>query len=146
MTTQDTERFSRFFDEYARAAREADADATVRAYASATIESGASGVVAAQVDEAYREAVAAHSGGLASLGLLDSEAVVEEVAPFAPDHWRVRVRWTMAFEREGRRIESSFEITYLLRDVDGLEIVLYVSHEDQQAVMERDGILPAQPS
>lgn len=50
----------------------------------------------------------------------------------------------MGFDINEKSITSRFLISYLIRLTEDRPLILaYVSHEDQEAVMQRDGVIPS---
>ncbi|PJJ71487.1 hypothetical protein CLV46_1036 [Diaminobutyricimonas aerilata] len=130
-----------FFHAYARASLTGDAHVIAGAHGPGYVESAPSTVEAWIVDDEYREAVAMRSDGMSRLGVVDVSAEVLETTPAAPHHVLARVAWTLRFDRAGETRESRFEITYLVRLVEYPLILVAMSHEDEDEVMRRDGLL-----
>jgi len=144
-TTMDAtrERLARFFTDYAKATARGDVDEVAAAYSSTYLESTPTSLVAWQVDDEYRSGLRDQAESMRGLGLSEAQTAVEAISELAPGHVSVRVAWTLTFDRPHAPITSSFEITYVVRMVDDPQIVLYVPHEDETAVMRRDGVLPS---
>ncbi|AXE64464.1 hypothetical protein BBF93_09665 [Hyphomonas sp. CACIAM 19H1] len=137
------ETLRRFFQQYAKATREGDTEIIATSYAPTYIETSPDTFVAWKVDEQYRKAlVERHTMLQQQLGLqaLDVEIVsAEEVAPL---HYMVRARWKMAFAKaRAGNVTSLFDITYMVKIASKPQILAYISHESEEAVMRRDGVI-----
>jgi|GEM_PF-2173203 len=137
------ETLRRFFQQYAKATREGDTEIIATSYAPTYIETSPDTFVAWKVDEQYRKAlVERHTMLQQQLGLqaLDVEIVsTEEVAPL---HYMVRARWKMAFAKaRAGNVTSLFDITYMVKIASKPQILAYISHESEEAVMRRDGVI-----
>jgi hypothetical protein len=133
-----------FFDRYAEATVKGDIDAIIAAYAGTYIEAGPGGVAVYEIDDAYKAALEAKSTAMRDqLGLEHASATLQRIDSFAPDHFLIDVDWTMRFESADRGTTTSrFRISYTVRlDGDVPTILLYVSHEDEETVMKRDGVI-----
>ena len=145
MTNATEQQLQTFFSTYARATDDGDFDRIAASYASTYLESSPSSVVALTIDDVYRVGLRDQTAAMHELGLTTSEATVTRVEDLAPGHVSVRVSWALTFDRSPP-VTSRFEITYVVRMVDGPRILMYVSHEDEAAVLHRDGILPTDPA
>lgn len=133
-----------FFEEYAQAALSGDVEKIANAYAETYIESGPKRVVVYHVDAGYREVLEKKTAAMKEqLGLVDISVKVADVREFAPLHCMVDCQWTMRFKQPSKEeIESTFMITYTVRIESEQPVILsYVSHEDEEAVMKRDGVI-----
>lgn len=130
-----------FFTAYARATDDGDFERIAASYVPTYVESSPAACVAWTVDDVYRVGLRDQTAAMRDLGLIRSEATVEQVTDLAPGHVSVRVGWALTFERSPTPITSRFEITYVVRLIDGPRIAMYVSHEDEATVLRRDGIV-----
>ncbi|MGE6698854.1 hypothetical protein ACQKH5_14250 [Hyphomonas sp. NPDC076900] len=137
------ETLRRFFQQYAKATREGDIETIAASYAPTYIETSPDTFVAWKVDDQYRKAlVERHTMLQQQLGLqaLDVEIVsAEEVAPL---HYMARARWKMAFAKaRAGNVTSLFDITYMVKIAGKPQILAYISHESEEAVLRRDGVI-----
>lgn len=135
----------KFFADYAVATRSGDADTIASFYADTYIEAAPSSVAAYEVDDEYRRALGEKFTAMTGqLGFSDVSVVVQTSSEFAPKHYLVEAEWTMKFDRaDSGPVQSIFRISYVIRLENGaVKILLYVSHEDEEAAMKRDGVLP----
>lgn len=134
----------KFFDDYASATLKADAKAIASAYGKTYIEASPASVTAYEVDADYRKALAEKSKAMTDeLGLSAVSVAVKQASEFAPAHWLVETEWTMMFgAKKSDPARSIFRISYVVRlEKNAPTILLYVSHEDEDTVMKRDGVL-----
>lgn len=137
------ETLRRFFQEYAKASLAGDTETIADSYAPTYIETSPETFAAWKVDEQYRKAlVERHSRLQQQFGL---EALVvqivatEEVAPL---HYMVWARWKMTFAKaRSGNVTSVFDITYVVKTAGRPQILAYISHESEEAVMRRDGVI-----
>lgn len=137
------ETLRRFFQQYAKASLEGDTETIAASYAPTYIETSPDTFAAWKVDAQYRKALAErHTMLRQQLGLeaLDVDIVsTEEVAPL---HYMVRARWKMAFARaRAGHVTSVFDITYMVKTAGMPRILADISHESEEAVMRRDGVI-----
>lgn len=137
------ETLRRFFQDYARASLEGDTETIAAAYAPTYIETSPDTFAAWKVDEDYRKAlIERHAMMQQQLGLeaLDVEVLtVEEVAPL---HYMVKARWKMTFGKaKTGPVTSVFNITYMIKTAGTPQILAYISHESEEAVLRRDGVI-----
>ena len=135
---------SEFFDVYALAVVDGDAERIAGAYSSTYMEAGPSSVTAYDVDESYKKALRDKSTAMREqFGLSKAEIDIRNVREFAPSHFVVDGEWTMCFGQSNKDpIKSTFKISYVVRlEKEKPAILLYVSHEDEGAVMKRDGVI-----
>lgn len=133
----------RFFEAYAEASLKGDVEVVASAYAPSYIESSPGSFAAWKVDGAYRQALKErHRIMDEQLGLSGLQPQVISVEEVAPMHFLVPVRWAMTFSKaKAGRVTSTFVITYILKINGKPEILAYISHESEEAVMRRDGVI-----
>jgi ketosteroid isomerase-like protein len=135
-----------FFEEYAKATSAGDVAIVAGAYFDTYIEAAPAGVVGYKVDADYRRQLKVKNAALRDkLGFTSAKLTIASITEFAPGHYLVEADWTMEFERQkAQRMRSTFRISYLLRLADpGPVILAYVSHEDEEEKMKRDGVIYA---
>lgn len=141
-----TQQITAFFERYENAVNEGQAETIAQSYFETYIAADPQGVEAISNNDEYRQALEQRTPYLREqLGFQNATLTVEAVRDLAPLHVIADVRWNMYFEpSEQDPITSTFMISYIVRLVnDKSEIVMYVSHENEEAVMRRDGIFPA---
>ncbi|GAA4371870.1 hypothetical protein [Agromyces bauzanensis] len=129
----DEERIAEFFDEYAAALREFDADATARLW-------GLPGMIVTDEFAGALESRADMSAGLASsypayrmLGLESAVPEIRAVSALTDRIVTVRVRWSHLDADDELIVTTDYE--YLLRDdADGLHVYLAVGIDEAEAL------------
>ncbi len=137
------ETLERFFTDYASASLAGDTETIANAYAPTYIETSPDTFAAWKVDEKYRMALAdRHSVMQEHLGLETLTVDVLSTKEVAPLHYLVQARWKMTFAR-GRigNVTSAFDITYVVKTAQEPQILAYISHESEEEVMRRDGVI-----
>lgn len=143
MTRNIDTRIRRFFADYAVASLGGDSAAVAAAYAATYIETGPTAVASFTVDKAYQRELAKKSDMMTTqFGLSALDIDIEDIREMAPQHYAVRAGWTMSFHPPGQKpVTSRFQISYVVRVAEAVVILLAISHEDEAAVMKRDGLL-----
>jgi hypothetical protein len=142
-----TQRVSDFFKRYADAIDSEASETIIESYFDTYIAADPITVIAIANDAEYRRAIEERAGVMhEQLGFRDATIDVESVRELAPMHFIADTRWTMRFEPPQRDpITSTFKISYVVRvESDTIKILMYVSHENEEAVMRRDGVIPAE--
>ncbi|WP_448005399.1 DUF6841 family protein [Agromyces bauzanensis] len=129
----DEERIAEFFDQYAAALREFDADATARLW-------GLPGMIVTDEFAGALESRADMSAGLASsypvyrmLGLESAVPEIRAVSALTDRIVTVRVRWSYLDADDELIVTTDYE--YLLRDdADGLHVYLAVGIDEAEAL------------
>ncbi|WP_211195861.1 hypothetical protein [Agromyces sp. H66] len=129
----DEERIAEFFDQYAAALREFDADATARLW-------GLPGMIITDEFAGALESRADMSAGLASsyamyrmLGLESAVHEIRAVSALTDRLVTVRVRWSYLDADDEVIVTTDYE--YLLRDdADGLHVYLAVGIDEAEAL------------
>lgn len=132
-----------FFNRYAAATLAGDAETIATSYFDTYIESSPTAASAYKVDVGYGKALAEKSAAMKKIGLAKLDIELQSSREFAPSHYLVEAQWRMQFQPAGKKpVTSTFLISYVVRVATGQpKILAYVSHEDEQAVMRRDGLL-----
>lgn len=133
----------RFFESYAEASLTGDVETIASSYAPSYIESSPDSFAAWKVDGAYRQALKErHRIMDEQLGLSGLRPEVISIEEVAPRHFLVPVRWAMTFlKAKAGKVTSTFMVSYILKLGSKPEILAYLSHESEEAVMRRDGVI-----
>lgn len=77
-----------------------------------------------------------------SVGRNSAKIISKRIMPISDCYSMVVVRWGITFERTGSKV-MEFDITYIIQQT-GLDpkIILFISHEDEEAAMKKLGIRP----
>ena len=137
------EMLRRFFQQYAKASLDGDAVAIASAYAPSYIESSPDTFAVWKVDDAYRAALTdRHAVMKEHLGLSALEIDVRTMEEAAPSHFLVAADWRMTFARARTgHVTSRFQVTYIVKTQAEPKILAYLSHESEEAVLRRDGVI-----
>lgn len=74
-------------------------------------------------------------------GLRSVKIVSMEETLISANYSSVKVRWAATFEKTGDT-PIEYDITYIVRDTGkGLEIVMFIAHEDEMTTLRRYGII-----
>ena len=130
-----------YFERYARTSLGPDPEALAAFYDASFVAAGPKGSAAFTNDASFRgwlrEVHAFNEkSGMSALSVDD----VRET-PISADFVMATVTWAATFRKTGDT-PIRFDITYLLRiSGDSLQIVAYVSHEDQEDAVRAHGLL-----
>ncbi len=110
-------------------------------YDTSFLAAGPLGAAAFANDDAFRGWLQQVHDFNRDAGMTALEVVAVRETDISDEYVLASVRWGARFRKAGdERIE--FEISYLLRLVDGSQkVVAYISHEDQEAAMRERGLL-----
>lgn len=132
--------WQRFFEAYARHTTQAQAEQLAAMYGEGFVAAGPRGSYAAKNDEAFicwlHEIFRLNQNS----GMVAMRPVHCQPVDISPHYQLVKVRWAASFA--SRQDEIEFDISYLIFVAEAEpKIVGYVSHEDQQERMRREGLL-----
>lgn len=130
-----------FFDGYAVASRQADAQALAKCYADDFLVSGREGSATFRNDETFLVWLRGVFDRNRQVGMQSLDVASLDEALLDEHHAFVTVEWATTFAKTGdERIR--FKISYLLRlSSQGPLILAYVTHEDEQEVMKAKGLI-----
>ena len=105
---------------------------------------GPNGVACGKNDEDLRNAIAKRHSFFQEIGFRSAKILGLEETPLDGHYTMVKVNWKMVFEKEeGRPLDFKFYITYFLFDSgSGPKVVFWISHDDEQKVMQEAGLIP----
>jgi hypothetical protein len=129
-----------FFEAYSEASI-VDPTALVSRYADSFVFSGPSGSASFKNDEQFLAWLVQVHEFNQNAGMQSLEVVSVHHVPLGDHHAFATVEWGARFQKTGDEL-ICFSISYLLRFSDGSPLILaYVSHEDQEEVMRKRGLL-----
>jgi len=77
-----------------------------------------------------------------SMGRNSAKIISKRIMPISDCYSMVVIRWGVTFEKTGSKL-IEFDITYIVQMTgDDPKIILFISHEDEEAAMKRIGIRP----
>lgn len=134
-----------FFKGYEEGANTFDPDLVTKQFTDAFLGGDPKGVACLQNDEAFRKAIPERGSFFQQIGF--KSAKVLDIAETVLDdrYTMAKVHWHMVFEKEpGNPLDFKFFITYILFDPgSGPKVAFYISHDDEQKVMQDAGLIPA---
>jgi hypothetical protein len=134
----------KFFAQYEKGANSFDADLIASEFTPSFMSADPNGVYCVQNDEAFRQAIPERKNFFDKIGF--RTAAVLDIAETRLDerYTMAKVHWHMVFEKDGEAMDFKFYITYFLFDPgSGPKIVFYISHDDEQKVMQEAGLIPS---
>ena len=139
MVSQD---IKHLFDEYAAGYNRLDAAAIPAFYAEWAMAAAPNFVGCTQNNEALLAAIEQAYAFYQSIGMCSAEILALDETTLDERYSLVRVQWATKFQRTGDE-PITFAISYLVwRSSDGPRIILFISHEDELAVMRAKGLIP----
>lgn len=139
------QRVEAFFREYEAAATSLDPDRVSRHYpADGYVEAGPNGSAVVANDESFREALVQKRRFFRdTLGFRAAQLLVVDQSELSDDYQLATVRWRMEFQPSvSASIDAEFDITYVVRLDETPQIICYVSHQDEGALLRAKGLLP----
>jgi Domain of unknown function (DUF4440) len=131
----------RFFSRYAELSLGPQPEALARLYAPTFIVGGPQGSQAFTNDARFIEWLRQVASFNRQHGMRVLTAMSIRDVTLSPLHTLATVTWGARFEKTGDRI-IAFEISYLLEKAeDEWRILSYISYSDQNAEMEKEGLL-----
>lgn len=134
------ERYERFF---ARSLDgDIDMDEAAALYAPAFIASTPAGVMTGENDAQFRQAMAEGYARYRAIGTKSMRIRAIRLSPIDGHHCVAHVAWTATYARKDRPdVAIDFDVHYLVRDLDGQARVFGWVSGDEQALLEKHGIL-----
>src|SRR5262245_59365419 len=108
---------------------------------------GPGGVMCGRNDESLRAAIVQRQAFFKQIGFQRAKVLGVVETPLDDRYTMARVHWQMTFEKQpGQPLDFKFFLTYFLFDAgSGPKVVFWISHEDEQKVMQEAGLIPAPP-
>lgn len=133
-----------FFEEFQRCNSDGDTEKLARLYAPVFLAAGANGVQAVKSAD-LALAIPKRRQMLEAIGCRPAILVSLEETELDDRYTMARMRWQWRVERgEAATVEITLGSTVILqRSGEGLQIVLYLNHEDIVSVLRQRGLLPA---
>jgi hypothetical protein len=130
-----------FFERYAQISSGSRPEDLAPLYAPTFIVGGPKGSGAFTNDASFLAWLRQVSEGTRAAGLRSMQPLEVSGRTLSPIHTLATVRWGARFERTGDRV-IAFTIAYLLeRHDDAWLILAYLSEEDQEEAMKREGLM-----
>lgn len=130
-----------FFRKYARLSTGQEPDLLARLYDDSFLVAAPRGAVAFRNDSALLQWLRQVSEFNVRSGLTSMTPEKADEMPISKDYTLANVHWAATFKKTGTT-PIRFVISYLLRRVDdGLKVIGYISHDDQEGTMREHGLL-----
>jgi hypothetical protein len=133
--------WTQYFGEYAAASLSGQPETVAAFYATAFIAAAPKGSQVFQNDPAFLDWLRGVQTGNQAAGMAGLEVVGIEESRISDDYTMITVEWGARFHKTGYQL-ITFRIAYIL-ELHGQrpQILAYISHEDQDEVMKREGLL-----
>ena len=95
-------------------------------------------------DEALRQAIPERHAFFQQIGFRSAKILSVVATPLDERYTMAKVHWHLVFEPQpGSPRDFTFFITYFLFDPgSGPKVAFYISHDDEQQVMQEAGLVP----
>ena len=129
------------FKQYETAFNKLDLQTISDYYADTFISAGPKGTIS-QSKKEFKEKAEAAANFYRSVGQNSARIVSKRVMPICTEYSMVVVRWGVTFEKTGAK-PIEFDVTYIVQEagVDP-QIILFISHEDEETAMRTLGLRP----
>jgi hypothetical protein len=133
-----------FFAAYERGVNNFDPDLISSQFMEVFMGADPNGVFCHRNDQSLRDAVTQRRAVYMQMGFKSGELLGISSTELDARYTLAKVHWRMVFEKErGRTQAFRFFITYILFDgPEGLRIVLFIAHDDEEKVLREAGLLP----
>ena len=130
-----------FFEKYASVSMKSEPDLHAKLYADDFIAAGPSGSAVFKNDAQFLEWLKRIYDFNKKTGMESIRVISVHDNPISGQYSLASVKWGAKYKKTGEEL-IHFEITYLLRFFQNqIKILAYISHEDQERVMKKRGIL-----
>ena len=135
------EQLDTLFKQYEAAFDKLDLKTITGYYADTFISAGPKGTISRSKKE-FEESAEQAASFYRSVGQKSARIVSKRVMPICNDYSTVVVRWGVTFEKTGSR-QIEFDVSYIIQEIgNDPKIILFISHEDEEAVMKKLGLQP----
>jgi len=133
-----------FFARYEDGASSFDPDLVCSQFTAQFMGGGPDGVACFKNGDDLRAWTENRRSSFQEIGFRCAKIMDLEETPLDDHYTMARVQWNMVFEKEpGHSLDFKFYITYFLFDSgSGPKVAFWISHEDEQKVMQEAGLIP----
>ena len=133
-----------FFARYEEGANSFDPDTVCSQYTAEFMGGGPYGVMCGKNDEELRNWIKERHAFFQKIGFRSARILGIKETPLDGHYTMAKVHWHMVFEKEqGHPLDFRFFITYFLFDPgSGPKVVFWISHDDEQKIMQEAGLIP----
>ena len=128
------------FKQYETAFNQLDLKTISGFYADTFMSAGPKGVIAESKKE-FEDKAEQAANFYRSVGHNSARIISKRIMPICDKYSMVVVRWGITFEKTGSKV-TQFDISYIVYEKDDdTKIILFISHEDEEAAMKKLGLL-----
>jgi hypothetical protein len=137
-------KIEQFFKSYEEGANTFDPDLVASQFTDSFLGGDPNGVTCIQNDEKFRKAIPERHALFQQIGFRSAKILSIVETALDDRYTMAKVHWHMVFEKEpGNPLDFKFFITYFLFDPSsGPKVAFYISHDDEQKVMQEAGLIP----
>ena len=137
-------KIEQFFARYEEGANTFDPDLVSSQYTPEFMGGGPSGVACGRNDQSLHQAIVQRHAFFKEIGFKSARILHVKETPLDEDYTMAKVHWHLTFEKQpGHPLDFKFFITYFLFDSgSGPKVVFWISHDDEQKVMQEAGLIP----
>jgi hypothetical protein len=137
-----------FFARYEEGANSFDPDLVCSQYTAEFMGAGPNGVMCGRNDEGLRKATVQRHTFFQQIGFKRAKILSVEETPLDDRYTMAKVHWHMTVEKQiGHELDFKFFLTYFLFDAGfGPRVAFWISHDDEQKIMQDAGLIPAEAS
>ena len=135
-----TKQLEQLFAEYEKAFSELNIEKNAALFSDTFISAGPKGVIAQNKDEFVKKAAEAREF-YKSVGQTSAKIVSKKFSPISNKYTMATIHWGVTFEKTGNKL-IEFDVSYIVHEKDNEpEIILFISHEDEEEAMKKLGLM-----
>ena len=133
----------KFFQRYEEGANTFEPRLVVSQFAPSFMSADPKGAECLRNDTKFRKAIPEREALFRKIGFRSAKILELSETPLDDRYVMAQVKWHMVFEKDvGKPLDFQFYITYFLYDKgDGPKVVFYISHDDEEKVMQDAGLI-----
>jgi len=129
------------FKQYETAFNKLDLKTIANYYADTFISAGPKGTIS-QSKKEFEEKARQAADFYRSVGQNSARIISKRIMPICNEYSMVVVRWGVTFDKTGAK-PVEFDVTYIVQETGAdPKIILFISHEDEEAAMKKLGLRP----
>ena len=129
------------FKQYETAFNKLDLKTIANCYADTFISAGPKGTIS-QSKKEFEEKARQAADFYRSVGQNSARIISKRIMPICNEYSMVVVRWGVTFDKTGAK-PVEFDVTYIVQETGtDPKIILFISHEDEEAAMKKLGLRP----
>ena len=133
------EQLDTLFKQYEEAFDKLDLKTIAGYYADTFISAGPKGTISRNKKE-FEEKAEQAASFYRRVGQKSARIVSKRVMPISNHYSMVVVRWGVTFEKTGSK-QIEFDVSYVIQETEiDPKIILFISHEDEEAAMKKLGL------